>query len=93
MGDHHIHDNGKHVAQIETRLRELADAFSDAGSSDDFDELFLIIHRPGWTTPVEVALLGSLIEAAERNLTDAVQLRGAIVAGARAVGETSALAV
>ena len=80
-------------AQIEKRLRGLAAAFGDAGSSDDFDELFLIIHRPGWTTPAEIALIHSLIDAAENAINGAVQLRGALVDGARAVGETSALPV
>ncbi|HTP21952.1 MAG TPA: hypothetical protein VMG74_09200 [Gaiellaceae bacterium] len=93
MGDHHINDNGKHVRDIDARLRKLADAFGDAGSSDDFDELFLIIHRPGFTTPQQLAMMFSLIEATERSLNTALQLRGAIVEGARVIDETSALAV
>jgi len=92
MGDHHIHDNGEHVKNIDARLRKLAAAFSDAGSSDDLDELFLIIHRPGWTTPAEIALIHSLIDATESSLAGAMQLRGALVDGARAVGEASTVA-
>jgi hypothetical protein len=93
MGDHHIHDNGKHVEEIDARLRKLAAAFSDAGSSDDFEELFIIIHRPGWTTLPEVALLNSLIDVAEQTVAAAVQVRGAILAGALAIAEGSAVAV
>jgi hypothetical protein len=91
MTDHHIHDNGEHVAHIERRLRALADSVTDAASSDDFDELFKIIHFPGWTTPVEIEFVNSLIDATERSLAGAVQLRGALLSGARAIAENSAL--
>jgi hypothetical protein len=92
MTDHHIHDNGEHVAHIERRLRALADSFDDAASSDDFDELFKIIHFPGWTTPVEIEFMHSLIDATERSVAGAVALRTALVSGARAVAEGSAVA-
>jgi hypothetical protein len=93
MTDNHIHDNGKHVAQLDSRLKTLAAGFSDAGSSDDFDELFTIIHNPGFTTPVQLLLTHQLVEAAERNLAEAAQLRSALVQGARAILEESAVAV
>ena len=89
----HIHDNGKHVAELDGRLKALASGFSEAGSSDDFDELFTIIHHPGFTTPVQLELIHQLVEAAERNLAEAAQLRSALVHGARAVVEESAVAV
>ncbi len=92
MTDHHIHDNGKHVAELEGRLKGLAAGFSDAGSSDDFDELFTIIHHPGFTTPVQLELIHRLLETAERNLAEAAQLRGALVQGTRAVLEESLVA-
>jgi hypothetical protein len=88
----HIHDNGKHVAELEGRLKALAAGFSDAGSSDDFDELFKIIHNPGFTTPVQLLLIHQLVETAERNLAEAAQLRGALMQGARAVAEESLVA-
>jgi hypothetical protein len=91
MTEYHVNDNGAHVAHIERRLRALADAFSDAAASDDFDELFKIIHFPGWTTPVEIEFVNSLIDATERSLAGAVQLRGALLSGARAIAENSAL--
>jgi hypothetical protein len=93
MTDHRINDNGKHVAQLESRLKGLAAGFSDAGSSDDWDELFKIIHQPPFTTPVELQLINLILEAAERNLAEAAELRGALVNGARTVVEESAVAV
>jgi hypothetical protein len=92
MSHQHIDDDGKHVREIEGRLRALAAGYADAGSSDDFDELLIVIHRPGWTTPQDVAFMGLLIEAAERSVADALAIRSALVETARAIGAASAVA-
>jgi hypothetical protein len=91
MTDYHIHDNGEHVAELEDRLKALAAGFSDAGSSDDFDELYKIIHRPPFTTPVQLQLIHMIVDAAERNLAEAAELRSALVLGARGIVEESAV--
>jgi hypothetical protein len=93
MTEQHIQDNGDHVAQLDGRLKALAAGFSEAGSSDDFDELFKIIHSPGWTTLTHLELVNQLINAADRNLTEAGELRGALLRGAHAIAQESAVAV
>jgi hypothetical protein len=93
MTEQHIDDNGKHVDELDGRLRDLAASFGDLGSSDDFDELFRIIHRGGWTTVIDVAFMHSLIDATQRTVEDARQLRNAMLEGARAIGEASAALV
>jgi hypothetical protein len=93
MAEQHIHDNGEHITELDGRLRALAAGFSDAGSSDDFDELFKIIHSPGWTTLTHLELVHQLINAAERNLTEAGELRGALLRGAHAIAQESAVTV
>jgi len=92
MSEHEAHHTDGHVAEIEGRLRRLSAAFVDGGEVDDFEELLLIIHAPGWTTLPEIALVNSLIDVAERNVEDAVQLRGALLEGARAIAGTAAVA-
>lgn len=89
MSDQHIDDNGKHVDELDERLRALAAGFADLGSSDDFDEMLRIIHAPGWTTLIDVAFMNSLVEATERNVDDARHLRVAILQGARAIGDAT----
>jgi hypothetical protein len=91
MTEHRIDDNGEHVEKLEGRLRALAAGFSEAGSSDDFDELYKIIHRPPFTTPIELELIHLIVDTAERNLAEAAALRGALVQGARAIVEESAV--
>jgi hypothetical protein len=86
MATQHITDHGQHVEQIHARVRSLNAAFAGLGDGEDFDELTAIIHRPGWTTLPEILLVNSLIDAAERSAEQALALRTALVAGARAIG-------
>ena len=88
MKKQHVDDNGKHVAELEARVRALNASFVELGSADDFNEFFHIIHRPGWTSPQDVALMNSLVDATERSATDARHLRKAMLEGARAIGKT-----
>lgn len=90
MSTQHIDDDGLDVEQLDERIRDLSAAFADLGTSDDFKELFRVIHGPGWTTPPEVFFMNVLIDSAERAVDDARRVRQALLEGARAVGEASA---
>jgi hypothetical protein len=90
MPGQHIQDNGQHIHDLDRRLRELSAAFTDLGNSDDFDELFKIIHFPGWTTWPEVFLVNTVIDAMERAVADSRSLRKALLQGALAISEASA---
>jgi hypothetical protein len=92
MSEYEAHHNSKHVAALDGRLRRLSAAFVDAAAVEDFEELLLIIHQPGWTTPAELLLVNSLIDAAERNVQEAAQLRGALLQGANAIVQAAAVA-
>jgi len=41
-----INDKDEHVNELNRRLRELKAAYVGLGTSDDFEELFHIIHGP-----------------------------------------------
>jgi hypothetical protein len=92
MTEQHIHDDGEHVAKLDGRLKALAAGFNDAGSSKDFDALLGIIHGPGWTTLTHLELMNQMVDAAERNLGEAGELRGALLNGARAIAQESVVA-
>ena len=86
MTAQHIDDNGQHIDQLDRRLRDLSAAFAGLGTSDDFEELLQIIHRPGWTTPQDVHFVNALVDAAERSAANARHLRTALLEGARSIG-------
>jgi hypothetical protein len=85
----HIEDSGRHIDELDRRLRGLKVTFADLRAEDDFDELINIIHRPGWTTLPDVLFVNALIDAAERSAENAQALRQTLLAGARLVGEFS----
>jgi hypothetical protein len=84
-----INDKDEHVNELNRRLRELKAAYVSLGASDDFEELFQIVHGPGWTTLPEIFLMNALVDAAESNVQDAQRLRKALLEGARTIGEAS----
>jgi hypothetical protein len=90
MSTQHIDDGGRHIEQLDHRLRDLSAAFADLGTSDDFEEVFRIIHFPGWTTVIDVFFMNTLIDSAERAVNDARLVRKALLEGAQAIGEASA---
>jgi hypothetical protein len=48
-GDQPKHD----VKQLEARIKELTTGFRRLADDTEFEELFRIIPKPGWTTPAE----------------------------------------
>jgi hypothetical protein len=83
----HIEDKGLHVRQLAERVELLQQAFADPAASDEYGELFKIIHFPGYTTPVQLQLVLALVEAAEVNVQQAAMLRGALLEGSRGIIE------
>lgn len=79
----------EHVTVLHGRLEDVAKLHASVGDSSDFDELFRIIHWPGWTTPVEIMLINSLVDAVERSAHNTLKARQALVEGARAIAESS----
>jgi hypothetical protein len=63
------------VQDLEHRIGQLQKnlAFVGRGSTADASELFTIIHRPGFTTPQQVALAAQMLDAMNQQ---AVAMRG-----------------
>jgi hypothetical protein len=86
----HLDDDGRHVQQLARRVKALQKGFADPAVSDDYSELFKLIHFPGYTTPAQWRLIIGLAEAAELNLRQGVMLRAAMLEGSRAILEENA---
>jgi hypothetical protein len=85
----HMKDTGPHVDELDKRLRGLMAAFADLGNTADFDELFKIIHNPGWAAWPDIFLINTLVDAAERAAKDARSVRTALVECALAISGAS----
>lgn len=80
-----VDDNGRHIEGLDRRLGALGDTFVGLGDTSDVEQMLVIIHRPGWSTPADVHLMNALVDAAQRTADDARQLREALRAGALAI--------
>jgi len=75
-----------HLAKLETHIRSLKSAHTAFGNIDDWDELQILIHRPGWTTPAEQLFVAATLESILEQTKQLNTLREGLLASARAVG-------
>ncbi len=71
---------------VEAHVKTLSEGLAELAKAPEFAELLTIIHRPGWTTPAEALLVAGMLEAMNANVQHLTAMKGALLAGARAVG-------
>ena len=78
------------LTQLEAHIQALKSAHAIVADSATTDELWRIIHNPGWTTPAERLLVTASLEyiIAQAKLLNNLQQN--LLVGARAVGKTQA---
>ncbi|MQS10809.1 hypothetical protein F7Q99_00570 [Streptomyces kaniharaensis] len=72
------------LSHLEQRVHHLI-TMTKAIAHDEYEELLDIIHRPGWTTPAEAALVTSHLEMLIRHTEVVAEARRGLMEGARAV--------
>ncbi|MEV0537078.1 hypothetical protein [Kitasatospora sp. NPDC050463] len=73
------------LAHLEQRIHHLI-TVTKSVTNDPHEELLKIIHRPGWTTPAEVALVTHAVEHLIRQTEALNEARMGLIEGARSVG-------
>ncbi|MGA5821765.1 hypothetical protein ACPC54_28340 [Kitasatospora sp. NPDC094028] len=72
------------LAHLEQRISHLI-TVTKSVTTDDYEDLRKIIHRPGYTTPAEWALLLSTVDGLIRQTEIVAEARKGLMDGARAV--------
>jgi hypothetical protein len=78
----HTHD----PIALNGRINLAREAFEQFGSTDDLDELQIIIHQPGWTTPAEWLMVEGLLETLTAQTQTLFATRQALLAASKRVG-------
>jgi hypothetical protein len=78
------------LTRLEAHIQSVKAAHTLLADSTDLDELWKIIHRPGWTTPAERMLVTTSLEYLEAQTRLVATLRQNLLAGAKAVGTAQA---
>jgi hypothetical protein len=74
------------VKTVESHVNNLTKGLKGLAEAPEFAELLTIIHRPGWTTPAEAALVAGMLEAMNAHVQHLTRMKQALLEGARAVG-------
>ena len=82
------------IAQLESDISRMYAALAALGShrgeptaaDDSSSELFKLIHRPGWTTPAEFALVTSFVRSITAGAESLAEMHAALLAGSRSIG-------
>jgi hypothetical protein len=78
------------LSKIEGHIQAIKTAHAALADSSDTDELFQIIHRPGWTTPAEVAFLTTALESIQTQTRQLATMRQSLLVAAKLVSTSKA---
>jgi len=81
MTDHKVD-----IQRLEKQITDVSDALAHLGTKEDFLHLIRIIHRPGWTTPAELAFLRASLEAMHAQARAMQAFRAELVRASEQVG-------
>jgi hypothetical protein len=74
------------LKRFEKSITELSDALAHLGRGTSLRELILIIKRPGWTTPAELAFASSIVESMTSQVALLERLQNDLLKGSQMVG-------
>ena len=88
------HVSREEINRLAQRYEQIRKSLQNLGGSSDGSqvELLQIIHRPGWTTVLDVALANHSLDALQHQVAAIEKLHEAMTAGARNGLEKSAAA-
>jgi hypothetical protein len=78
----------EHIKTLETKLQKLQQLHNKAASENFAEQLLLIIHRPGWTTPQEAQLVHAVLDSLTHQLEGVEGTQRALLAAAEQIGKT-----
>jgi len=74
------------LVQLEARIQSLKTSHTALSNSLSLDELMNIIHRPGWTTPAELAFVNAGLDSIDAQMKQLSALTQGLINSARLVG-------
>jgi hypothetical protein len=74
------------LSQVEAHIQAIKTSHAALASSDELDQLWNIIHRPGWTTVAELAFLMNGLESIRAQTLQLAALKEGLVKSASLVG-------
>jgi len=73
------------LSKVESHIQKVRTAHAALASGGEMDELFKIIHQPGWTTPAELAFLLTALESINAQVAQLAGMQQSLLAAAQLV--------
>ena len=73
------------LTHLETSIKHLCDNLANVADRKSFDEFVAIIHKPGFTTIAEVALLRGVVDSMQEQAKMLAGLKQILLSGASKV--------
>jgi hypothetical protein len=77
------------VADLEVKIRRMDENVSKLHSARHAQELLRVIHKPGWTTVAEAALVNAMVDSLLMHMDNVHRAHDTLLSAARQVGEAS----
>jgi hypothetical protein len=81
------------LSKVESHIQTIRTAHAALASGGEMDELFKIIHQPGWTTPAELAFLFTSLESIRAQAAQLGVMQKSLLAAAQLVSTARAAGV
>jgi len=73
------------LTHLETRIKDMCESLKSVADKQGFEEFFTIIHKPGFTSVAEIALLRGVVDSMHEQAKNLVALRQVLISGASKV--------
>jgi len=74
------------LSQLESRIKAVKTSHTALSNNLSLDELLNIIHRPGWTTPAELAFVNAGLDSIDAQIKQLNNLTQGLLNSAKLVG-------
>jgi hypothetical protein len=81
------------LSKIESHIHTIKTAHAALAGGEEMDELFKIIHNPGWTTLAEAAFLLASLESIKAQTAQLAAMQKSLLAAAQLVNTARAAGV
>jgi hypothetical protein len=81
------------IERLQKQITDLSDTLAHLGKGSDLQDLLRIIVHPGWTTPAELALTTTIVDAMRSHAAALTALSGQLLKASRLVGKKEAVGV
>jgi hypothetical protein len=73
------------LTHLETRIKDVCDSLTSVANRQGYEEFLTIIHKPGFTSVAEIALLRGVVDSMHEQAKTLVGLKQVLLSGASKV--------